>query len=69
MAFVEKNGNLYDLDGRKPGPLNCGSTTKETFLKVTEYRVFQHKVGYLDGFFFQIGVNVLKQIKPRVDPL
>ena len=35
VAFVEKDGNLYDLDGRKPGPLNCGKTTKETFLKVT----------------------------------
>ena len=34
VAFVEKDGNLYDLDGRKPGPLNCGSTSKETFLKV-----------------------------------
>jgi len=33
VAFVEKDGNLYDLDGRKPGPLNCGSTSKETFLK------------------------------------
>ena len=35
VAFVEKDGTLYDLDGRKPGPLNCGKTTKETFLKVT----------------------------------
>lgn len=33
VAFVEKDGTLYDLDGRKPGPLNCGKTTKETFLK------------------------------------
>ena len=32
--------NLYDLDGRKPGPLNCGSTTKETFLKVYYYFYF-----------------------------
>ena len=40
VAFVEKDGNLYDLDGRKPGPLNCGSTTKETFLKVYYYFYF-----------------------------
>ena len=33
IAFVEKNGHLYDLDGRKSGPLNCGATSKETFLK------------------------------------
>ena len=33
IAFVEKNGHLYDLDGCKSGPLNCGETSKETFLK------------------------------------
>ena len=42
VAFVEKDGVLYDLDGRKPGPLNCGSTTKETFLKVCIlFNIFQ----------------------------
>ena len=34
IAFVEKDGILYDLDGRKPAPVDCGPTTKETFLKV-----------------------------------
>ena len=42
VAFVEKDGVLYDLDGRKPGPLNCGSTTKESFLKVCIlFNIFQ----------------------------
>jgi len=33
IAFVEKDGILYDLDGRKPAPVDCGPTSKETFLK------------------------------------
>jgi len=33
IAFVEKDGILYDLDGRKPAPVNCGPTCKETFLR------------------------------------
>ena len=32
IAFVEKDGILYDLDGRKPAPVNCGTTCKETYL-------------------------------------
>ena len=35
IAFVEKDGILYDVDGRKPAPVSCGPTTKETFLKVS----------------------------------
>jgi len=33
IAFVEKDGVLYDLDGRKPAPVDCGPSSKETFLK------------------------------------
>ena len=39
IAFVEKDGILYDLDGRKPAPVNCGPTCKETFLKVTKFPI------------------------------
>lgn len=31
LANVE--GHIYDLDGRKPFPINCGPTTDETFLQ------------------------------------
>ena len=24
IAFVEKDGHLYELDGRKSGPVDCG---------------------------------------------
>ena len=33
VAFVEKDGNIYELDGSKKGALNCGPTSKEDFLK------------------------------------
>lgn len=33
IAFVEKNGNIYHLDGRLSGPLCHGPTSKSTFLK------------------------------------
>ena len=39
IAFVEKDGILYDLDGRKPAPVNCGPTCKETFLRVTKFPI------------------------------
>ena len=39
IAFVEKDGILYDLDGRKPAPVNCGPTSKETFLRVTKFPI------------------------------
>ncbi|KYN16016.1 Ubiquitin carboxyl-terminal hydrolase isozyme L3 [Trachymyrmex cornetzi] len=32
VAFVHKDGSLYELDGRKSAPINHGSTTLETFL-------------------------------------
>ncbi|KAL0124912.1 hypothetical protein PUN28_006638 [Cardiocondyla obscurior] len=32
VAFVHKNGSLYELDGRKPAPINHGTTTPEEFL-------------------------------------
>ena len=37
IAFVEKGGVLYELDGRKSGPINCGATTKDTFLQVSKF--------------------------------
>eukprot|EP00095_Tigriopus_kingsejongensis_P011176 maker-scaffold456_size166325-snap-gene-0.24 protein:Tk11176 transcript:maker-scaffold456_size166325-snap-gene-0.24-mRNA-1 annotation:"ubiquitin carboxyl-terminal hydrolase isozyme l3" len=30
VAFVEKDGHVFELDGRKPGPLDCGAI-KESF--------------------------------------
>ncbi|XP_065217222.1 ubiquitin carboxyl-terminal hydrolase isozyme L3 [Planococcus citri] len=33
VAFVEKDGCLFELDGRKPLPINHGPTTKETLLQ------------------------------------
>lgn len=32
VAFVEKNGKLFELDGRKSGPVNWGSSSKDSFL-------------------------------------
>ncbi|KYN42155.1 Ubiquitin carboxyl-terminal hydrolase isozyme L3 [Trachymyrmex septentrionalis] len=32
VAFVHKDGSLYELDGRKSAPINHGSTTPETLL-------------------------------------
>ncbi|XP_014476264.1 PREDICTED: ubiquitin carboxyl-terminal hydrolase isozyme L3 [Dinoponera quadriceps] len=33
IAFVHKDGSLYELDGRKPIPINHGSTSLETLLE------------------------------------
>lgn len=33
VAFVHKDGSLYELDGRKPAPINHGSTSAETLLE------------------------------------
>jgi len=38
IAFVMKNKCVYELDGRKEFPINHGSTTSATFLKVSRYR-------------------------------
>jgi len=32
VAFIHKDGLLYELDGRKPAPINHGSTTPEALL-------------------------------------
>lgn len=32
IAFIEKNGILYELDGRKSFPITHGSTSAETLL-------------------------------------
>merc|ERR1712107_863258 len=32
IAFVEKEGHLYELDGCKPTPVNHGATSAATFL-------------------------------------
>lgn len=32
IAFVEKDGHVYELDGRKPYPINHGPTSKDNFL-------------------------------------
>lgn len=33
IAFIHKNGTLYELDGRKSFPVNHGPTTQETLLE------------------------------------
>nr|CAD7446881.1 unnamed protein product [Timema bartmani] len=33
VAFVEKEGSLYELDGRKSSPINHGSTSPDTLLE------------------------------------
>jgi ubiquitin carboxyl-terminal hydrolase L3 len=33
IAFVELEGQLYELDGRKAGPLVVGPSSRQTFLK------------------------------------
>lgn len=35
IAFVEKDGSLYELDGGKEGPINHGPTTRDNFLEDT----------------------------------
>lgn len=35
IAFVHKDGDLYELDGRKSFPIKHGSTTTDTFLEDT----------------------------------
>lgn len=34
VAFVEHNGELYELDGRKSFPISHGKTSSETLLEV-----------------------------------
>jgi len=33
VSFVEKDGDLYQLDGRKPFPINHGKTSPDSFLE------------------------------------
>ncbi|XP_023288885.1 ubiquitin carboxyl-terminal hydrolase isozyme L3 [Orussus abietinus] len=33
VAFIHKDGSLYELDGRKPFPINYGPTSPEKFLE------------------------------------
>ncbi|XP_014237381.1 ubiquitin carboxyl-terminal hydrolase [Trichogramma pretiosum] len=33
LAFIEKDGSIYELDGRKPFPINHGKSSPETFLE------------------------------------
>lgn len=33
IAFIERNGVLYELDGRKEFPINHGPTTADTLLE------------------------------------
>lgn len=33
VAFVHKDGSLYELDGRRAGPINHGPTTPDNLLK------------------------------------
>lgn len=33
VPLIEKNGRLYELDGRKQGPIDCGPSSAATFLQ------------------------------------
>ena len=33
IAIIHKDGCIYELDGRKPFPINHGSTSPDTFLE------------------------------------
>ncbi|EGR30024.1 ubiquitin carboxyl-terminal family 1 protein, putative [Ichthyophthirius multifiliis] len=33
VCFIEKNGHIYELDGRKKSPVNHGNSNSENFLK------------------------------------
>ena len=35
ISFVQTDGSLYELDGRKAFPINHGKTSEKTFLKDT----------------------------------
>lgn len=39
VAYVEHNGELYELDGRKSFPIPHGKTTPGTFLEVGRFQV------------------------------
>jgi ubiquitin carboxyl-terminal hydrolase L3 len=45
VAIVNVNGGLYELDGRKDGPIRHGDTSESTFLKDACQRVVQ---GFMD---------------------
>lgn len=34
VCFVERNGHIYELDGRKKSPINHGETSADKFLQV-----------------------------------
>ena len=42
MAFVHKDGGLYEMDGRKPKPTRHGNTTPDTLLEVR--KPYTHKL-------------------------
>lgn len=42
VVFINHNGELYELDGRKSYPIKHGDTSDDTFLQV-EIHIFSHK--------------------------
>eukprot|EP01064_Diplonema_japonicum_P025451 TRINITY_DN36881_c0_g1_i1.p1 TRINITY_DN36881_c0_g1~~TRINITY_DN36881_c0_g1_i1.p1 ORF type:complete len:231 (+),score=85.38 TRINITY_DN36881_c0_g1_i1:52-744(+) len=42
ICYVTKDGHLYELDGRKPCPVNCGPSSEATLLKDTAAYVKQY---------------------------
>ena len=50
IAFVEKEGKIYELDGRKPGPMDCGKV-EGSFLSVSRRKINELPRSNTQGFF------------------
>lgn len=65
VALVQKDGELYELDGRKSFPIKHGSTSNETFLEVN--LIFSFSIILCLKIFLQDAANVCKEFIAR-DP-
>lgn len=69
IALVQKDGELYELDGRKSFPIKHGPTTDESFLQV-DFDYLNHKsaiVSQCKFDSFQDAARVCKEFMAR-DP-
>ena len=74
IAFVEREGKIYELDGRKPGPVDCGKI-EGSFVLVSEQpafkKVYHSSCSYSGNFevaFFSIeGTRELSKDKYELE--